>query len=150
MPRVKIRAAWSLERPRVISGAILTMSHRVSKADFAWLVEQALEELPEPFASHLEQMSIEIKDRPTRRQLRQLDLADDDLLLGLHEGVPVTDRSVEHSGTLPTRILVFQESLESVCGSERELVTEIRKTVLHEIGHYFGMSEEYLDELGYG
>ncbi|MBA3273962.1 MAG: metallopeptidase family protein, partial [Chthoniobacterales bacterium] len=128
---MKIQAAWSLERPRVISGAILTMSQRVSKADFARLVEQALEELPEPFASHLEQMSIEIKDRPTRRQLRQLDLADYDLLLGLHEGVPMTGRSVEHSGTLPTRIFVFQESLEQVCDSERELIAEIRKTVLH-------------------
>lgn len=126
------------------------MSYRVSKADFARLVEEALEELPEPFAGHLEQMSIEIKDRPTRKQLRQLDLDEDDLLLGLHEGVPMTDRSIEHSGTLPTRIFVFQESLEAVCGSERELIEEIRKTVLHEIGHYFGMSEDDLDDLGYG
>lgn len=126
------------------------MSYRVSKAEFARLVEEALEELPEPFATHLEQFTVEIMDRPTATQIERVELEEGALLLGLHEGVPMTDRSVEHSGVLPTRIFVFQDSLERVCENEDELVEQIRTTVLHEIGHYFGMGEDELDELGYG
>lgn len=126
------------------------MSHPVSKARFSELVEQALASLPEPFAAHLEEMTVEIRDRPTRRQLQSVGLGERDLLLGLHEGIPTTEMSVEHSGVLPTRILVFQQAHERACDSEAELVEEIRRTVLHEIGHHFGMDEDDLDELGYG
>jgi predicted Zn-dependent protease with MMP-like domain len=126
------------------------MPCHVSKAEFARYVEQALAELPEPFASHMEQITLEIKDRPTRKQLRDLGLDDDELLLGLYQGVSLPERSVQHSGVLPDRILIFQEDLELACDSPAELVEEIRKTVLHEIGHHFGMDEDDLDELGYG
>ena len=126
------------------------MAYRVSKADFARYVEQALAELPEPFASHLEQITVEIKDRPTRKQLRSVGLKDDELLMGLYQGVGLPDRSVEHSGVLPDRILIFQEDHEIACDTARQLVEEIRTTVLHEIGHHFGMDEDDLDEVGYG
>ncbi len=126
------------------------MAYHVSKADFARYVEQALAELPEPFASHLEQITVEITDRPTRKQLRSVGLKDDELLFGLYQGVNLLDRSVEHSGVLPDRILVFQEDHELACDNPRELVKEIRTTVLHEIGHHFGMDEGDLDEAGYG
>jgi predicted Zn-dependent protease with MMP-like domain len=126
------------------------MPCHVSKAEFARYVEQALAELPEPFASHMEQITLEIKDRPTRKQLRDLGLDDDELLLGLYQGVSLPERSVQHSGVLPDRILIFQEDLELACDSPAELVEEIRKTVLHEIGHHFGMDEDDLDEIGYG
>src|SRR3954464_4444128 len=75
-------------------GATLPMPYPVSKATFAALVEQALAELPEPFASFLEQVPVEIKDRPTRKQLRSAGLQDDELLLGLYLGHPQTHRSV--------------------------------------------------------
>jgi predicted Zn-dependent protease with MMP-like domain len=126
------------------------MAYHVSKADFARYVEQALAELPEPFASHLEQITVEIKDRPTRKQLRSVGLADDELLMGLYQGVSLPDRSVQHSGVLPDRILIFQEDHEIACDTARQLVEEIRTTVLHEIGHHFGMNEDDLDEIGYG
>ncbi len=126
------------------------MAYRVSKADFARYVEQALAGLPEPFASHLEQITIEIKDRPTRKQLRDAGLDEDELLLGLYQGVSLLDRSVQHSGVLPDRILIFQEDHEIACDTQRELIEEIRTTVLHEIGHHFGMDEDGLDQLGYG
>ena len=126
------------------------MPCHVSKAEFARYVEQALAELPEPFASHLEQITVEIKDRPTRKQLRDVGLEDDELLFGLYQGVSLLNRSVEHSGVLPDRILIFQEDHELACDSPAELVQEIRKTVLHEIGHHFGMDEDDLDEVGYG
>jgi predicted Zn-dependent protease with MMP-like domain len=62
----------------------------------------------------------------------------------------MTERSVEYSGMLPDAIYIFQEDIELVSRSEKELVRQVRTTVLHEIGHHFGMDEEDLDELGYG
>ena len=126
------------------------MACHVSKAEFARYVEQALAELPEPFASHLEQITVEIVDRPTRQQLRSVALKDDRLLFGLYQGVNLLERSVEQSGVLPDRILIFQEDHEIACDSPPQLVEEIRTTVLHEIGHHFGMDEDDLDEVGYG
>ena len=126
------------------------MPYHVSKAEFARYVEQALAELPEPFASHVDQITVEVKDRPTRKQLRDVGLEDDELLFGLYQGVSLMDRSVQHSGVLPDRILIFQEDHELACDSPAELVSEIRKTVLHEVGHHFGMDEDDLDQVGYG
>jgi predicted Zn-dependent protease with MMP-like domain len=127
-----------------------TMPHHVTRARFAELVEQALAEMPEQFAQFLEEVPVEIKDRPTRKQLRSLGLDDDEFLLGLYHGRPRTERSVLDSAAIPDVIYIFQEDVELVCDSEAELVQEVRKTVLHEIGHHFGMSEEDLDDLGYG
>jgi predicted Zn-dependent protease with MMP-like domain len=126
------------------------MPCHLSKAQFARAVEDALAELPEPFASHLEQITVEITDRPTRKQLRAAGLEEDELLFGLYQGVSLPERSVEHSGVLPDRILIFQEDHELACDDPKQLVEEIRKTVLHEIGHHFGMDEDDLDEAGYG
>jgi predicted Zn-dependent protease with MMP-like domain len=126
------------------------MPCHVSKAEFARYVEQALAELPEPFASHVEQITVEILDRPTRKQLRSVGLKDDELLFGLYQGISLPDRSVQHSGVLPDRILIFQEDHELACDDPKDLVEEIRTTVLHEIGHHFGMDEDDLDEIGYG
>jgi len=122
----------------------------VSKQRFAELVEEALRQLPQPFAQHLEEMSLEIKDRPSAKQLKQSGLEEDDLLLGLYVGHPMTQRSIEYSGVLPDAIYIFQEDVELATDSEKELIEQVRVTVLHEIGHHFGMDEDDLDELGYG
>jgi len=122
----------------------------VSKAAFGKLVERALAELPEPFATHLEEVPIEIRARPTAKQLKQVGLEEDHLLLGLYDGLPLTQRSVEHSGVRPAVIYLFQEDIEQASDSEQRLIEQVRTTVLHEIGHHFGMDEDDLDELGYG
>ncbi len=126
------------------------MPYHVSKAVFSELVERALEELPDAFAQFLEEVPIEVRDRPTAVQMRALDLKGNHLLLGLYRGRPRTQRSIEHSGSLPDVIYIFQGPIEQVSDSEEALVDQVRKTVLHEIGHHFGMSENDLDELGYG
>jgi predicted Zn-dependent protease with MMP-like domain len=126
------------------------MPCHVSKAEFAKLVEQALAELPAPFDDYMEEMSLEIRDRPVAAELAGLRLKGNDLLLGLYHGRPRTRRSVEDSGTLPDVIYIFQHNIELVSRSPQELVSQVRKTVLHEIGHHFGMSEEDLENLGYG
>ncbi|HEY8666931.1 MAG TPA: metallopeptidase family protein [Tepidisphaeraceae bacterium] len=126
------------------------MAYRVNRERFAELVEQALRELPEQFAEHLEEVAIELRDRPAARQIAKLKMRRGDLLLGLYEGRPLTQRSVEHSGAMPDVIYLFQEHIEQVSTSEEEFVQQVRTTVLHEIGHHFGMNEDDLDELGYG
>jgi predicted Zn-dependent protease with MMP-like domain len=126
------------------------VAYEVSKQRFAELVEEALGELPEPFASHLERVSVEIKDRPSRKLLRSLGMREDELLLGLYQGVNEIERSVEHSGVMPEVIYIFQEDCEDACDNEQELVREVRTTVLHELGHHFGMDEDDLDRLGFG
>ena len=126
------------------------MAYKVSKAIFSRLVEEALAEVPEPFARVLEEVPVEIRDRSTTKQRRSVGLDDDELLLGLYKGRPLTERSVEHSGVMPDVIYIFQEDVELASDSEEDLVEQVRTTVLHEIGHHFGMSEEDLDELGYG
>jgi predicted Zn-dependent protease with MMP-like domain len=129
---------------------VLPVAYHVTRKKFEELVERALAEVPEAFARFMEEVPVEIRDRPTVKQLRSVGLDDDELLLGLYHGRPLTERSVEDSGRVPDVILIFQEDIELVSDNEEELVAEVRKTVLHEIGHHFGMDEEDLEELGYG
>ena len=126
------------------------MAFHVSKARFGELVEQALTELPPNFAEFLEEVPVEVRDNPEPDQLRRLGMRKHDLLLGLYHGRPRTQRSVEDSGRMPDVIYIFQRPIELVSRGESELIEQVRKTVLHEIGHHFGMSEEDLNELGYG
>ena len=125
------------------------MAFHVSKAEFASLVEQALQDVPQPFADHLEEVAVEIMDRPSARQLKKLGTRRGDLLLGLYTGRPLTRRSVEDSAVMPDSILIFQHNIELLSNSAEELIEQVRTTVLHEIGHHFGMSEADLERLGY-
>ena len=122
---------------------------RVSKDEFGELVEQALQELPEEFEQFLEEVPIEICNRPTAQQLRSARVPKNGLLLGLYQGRPRTRRSVEDSGVMPDAIYIFQEHIQAIARSREDLVSQVRVTVLHEIGHHFGLSEEDLERLGY-
>lgn len=125
------------------------MAYRVSKAHFNELVEAALEELPEQFAEFLEEVPVEVRDEPDASQLSQAGVSRGGLLLGLYVGHPRTVRSVEDSGAMPDMIYIFQQPIETVCNSEEQLLRQVRVTVLHEIGHHFGLSEDDLERLGY-
>lgn len=119
-----------------------------SNADFDRAVEQALAEVPDEFQRYLDNVVIEVRARPDAKLLREYDVPDD--LLGLYVGVPLEDKGPELAPTpMPDRILIFRDTLCEMCESWDELVEEIRITVLHEIGHYFGLDEEQLGELGY-
>ena len=125
------------------------MAYHVSKTRFAELVEQSLAELPSPFKEHLEQIAVEIKDRPSRKLLKSLEMEEDELLLGLYCGQSLDERSVLDGAMMPERIFIFQEVVETVCDSEADVIREVRITVLHEIGHHFGMTEDDLEAYGY-
>jgi len=120
----------------------------VSTTDFDRAVEQALADVPAEFQRHLENVVVEVRRRPDAVLMREHDVPDD--LLGLYVGVPLEDKGADLAPTpLPDRILIFRDNLCEMCESWEELVDEIRITVLHEIGHHFGLDEDRLEELGY-
>ena len=85
--------------------------------------------------------------RPSRQFLTEYDVPED--LLGLYMGVPLEEASQGRMAPLPDRIVIFRDNLCAMCATREELIDEIRVTVLHEIGHHFGMDEDQLEELGY-
>src|SRR5687767_768560 len=123
------------------------MPCHVSKTEFAELVERAIAELPPQFARFMEEVAIEIQELASRKLLREMEIEDPNELFGVYFGTGMIERSVEDSGHLPDRILIFQRPHELACKTKRELVREIRITVLHEIGHFFGMDEDDLGKL---
>jgi predicted Zn-dependent protease with MMP-like domain len=112
-------------------------------ADFDRIVTRALAGIPARFRKRLENVAIVVELEPPRGKEGRG-------LLGLYHGRPRTERSVEDSGRLPDVIYIFQEDVELVSESEADLIEQVRTTVLHELGHHFGMSEDDLDALGYG
>ncbi len=122
---------------------------KLSTREFAKLVEQALVDIPEPFAGYLQDVAVDVEPLPTARVCREMDVDDPSELLGLYEGVPLTERSVEELPRMPDRIILYQRNIEEMCESREEIVEEIRTTVLHEVGHHFGLDEDDLEELGY-
>jgi predicted Zn-dependent protease with MMP-like domain len=114
---------------------------------FERLVRQALEEVPEPFASWLANIDVIVERRPSRQELREAGLAPDEALFGLYQGIPLTERE-SYGMVLPDKISIYQEPLEEEFQDEEELIGEIRTTVLHELAHHFGISDEHLEELG--
>jgi predicted Zn-dependent protease with MMP-like domain len=123
----------------------------VSRKRFEKLVEQALDLLPPEFQAHLENVSVVIEDEPDPELLAEMGFDPDDpddTLFGLYEGVPLVERRYDES-LLPDRITIFRGPLLDWAETEAEIVEEVRVTVLHEIGHFFGIDEDRLEELGY-
>jgi predicted Zn-dependent protease with MMP-like domain len=114
---------------------------------FDRLVLDALAEIPEPFKQRLENVDIEVKRRPGPSDYRLTGSKRGDRLYGLYEGVPLSERYGELF-ELPDKITLFREPLERDFPDDGSLIREVRKTVLHEIAHFFGLSEEALVELG--
>ncbi len=118
------------------------------RARFESLVRRALAGLPEPIRRRLSNVDVVIRHYPTRSDLRQAGLGPRDALYGLYEGVPLTERGYDYNLVLPDKITIFQGPLEADFADDEELVQQVRVTVLHEIAHHFGLSEEAMEELG--
>ena len=114
---------------------------------FAELVELALEAIPEPFASALDEVAIVIADEPTVEQLRENDVPADDTLYGLYEGVPRTEWGADWA-VVPNRITLFRLPLEADFPDPDDLADEVWVTVVHELAHHLGIDDARLDELG--
>lgn len=122
---------------------------------FDALLEEVLENLPQQLHVLLEQVPLIVDDRPTPKMLKDLGMEPDELLCGLHSGFGLTERSVEQSGEAPNDIRIFREGIVDLAGgweqddADDRVYDEIWITVLHEIGHEFGLSEDDLADLGY-
>jgi predicted Zn-dependent protease with MMP-like domain len=108
---------------------------RLSHRRFERLAAKALSGLPEEFRSRLENVAVLIEDEPPK------DMPD---TLGLYEGVPLTERSLDGI-ILPDRIMLFQRPIECACRTEEEIEAEVRLTILHEVGHFFGLDESQME-----
>lgn len=119
--------------------------------DFVRLVEQAFDDLPEKFSSALENIGISVEDYPTREIVEKMNLQSKNDLLGLYQGIPLTLRGSWYgmSPVSPDNIILYQKNIEAVCRSHQELESKIKEVLIHEIGHYFGMSEEEIRLAGY-
>jgi predicted Zn-dependent protease with MMP-like domain len=121
------------------AGAV-TSGVDVGPERFEELVADALDELPEPLTRAMDNVVVLVDDRHP----------DDPELLGLYEGVALTERYSDYGGFLPDRITLYRQALADVCEDEDELREEVAVTVVHEIAHHFGIDEETLHRLGWG
>lgn len=120
---------------------------RMDSARFEQLVIEALDSLPDEFAAYLENVEIIVERRPTREQRRMLGLKPWQSVYGMYHGVPLTERASDLL-VLPDTIVIFQEPLERDFRTAEALRAQVRRTVLHEIAHVFGISDDRLRELG--
>jgi len=119
------------------------------RKDFARTLREALLELPPMFRDALVNVAVVVEEWPPEDLLNELGVPPDDTLYGFYHGVPLPERSVLDSGLLPDKISVYRGPLMEDFPDRNELCRQIRITLLHEIGHYFGMDEEELSRLGY-
>jgi predicted Zn-dependent protease with MMP-like domain len=115
---------------------------------FEELVKRAVDNLPEEFLEQMDNVDILVEDYPTTAQMRKAKVTRGSILLGLYEGIPRTRRSSAYGMVLPDKITIFRKPIEAKCRNDDEIVAEIKRVVLHEIAHHFGIGDERLRELG--
>jgi len=113
---------------------------------FVKVVEEVLDSLPEEFRSRIRNVAVLVEDIPPNQPLPQYG-QQRRLLLGLFHGVPTTKKSIFDLPRGPDHIVLYQKNIEAVCSSEAEVREQIRRTVIHELGHYFGMDESQLKDV---
>jgi len=105
---------------------------------FEEMVSTALDGLPEELGAQIRNVAVTVEQGPGPPGL-----------LGLYQGVPLTSRTSAYAGVLPDRITIYRQAICAICHSEREVAEQVRRTVIHEIGHYFGIDDKRLRELGW-
>ena len=120
----------------------------MERARFEELVAEAVESLPEDFKRKLDNVAIVVEDLPTPAEARRFGRRGG-RLLGLYQGQPLTRRDSRYSLTFPDKITIFQANVEAISSSDAEVREEVRRTVLHEIAHHFGIDDSRLHDLGY-
>ncbi|MDE2179430.1 MAG: metallopeptidase family protein [candidate division NC10 bacterium] len=121
----------------------------LSREEFRRLISEAIVSLPPSVVERLNNVEIVVKARPTSEELAMAGTDSGDTLFGLYTGIPLTARSSSYGMVLPDKITLYQRSIEEGCRTKREVQAQIRTTLLHEIGHHVGLSEDDLDQAGY-
>jgi predicted Zn-dependent protease with MMP-like domain len=110
----------------------------VEPGRFEEMVVIALDELPEQLGELMSNVAVTVEHDPGPPGL-----------LGLYEGIPLTDRTSQYAGVLPDRITIYRQAICATCHTEQQVADEVRRTVIHEIAHHFGIDDDRLDELGW-
>jgi predicted Zn-dependent protease with MMP-like domain len=113
-------------------------------AEFEKLAARAMRRLPRWFRERLDNVVVTVKPAPTRAQAARFGRG----LLGLYEGVPLLDRGAFYSGAMPDKITLFMKNIEAGCANPEEVAAKVRHTLMHELAHHFGMSDEELLKKG--
>ncbi len=119
----------------------------MTRRQFDRLVAEAVQSIPERFRDEMQNLSIVVEDEPADELLADMGIEPPDTLFGLYQGTPLPERTWGYGNTLPDRIVLFQGPIEDCCDSDAEVVVAIGETLIHEVGHYFGLSEEEIQEI---
>ncbi len=119
----------------------------MTRNEFRKLVDEALDGIPANFRETMQNIAIVIEDEPTAEALADVGVEPPDTLLGLYQGTPLTERSWAHGNVLPDKITLYQGPIEDSSEDEDDIIVAIGETLIHEIGHYFGLSEEEIEEI---
>ena len=120
---------------------------QLTDEEFDRLITRAMDELPQKYIEGLDNVAIVQADEPTSEQKVKMKLDDHHLLLGLYEGIPMTQRGNGYSFVLPDKITLFKHSILAVARNETQLFEQIKRTLWHEIAHYYGLNHHRIDEL---
>ena len=119
----------------------------MTRQAFERLVEEALREIPGRFRRAMQNVAVVVEDEPSVELLEDMEVEPGDTLFGLYQGTPLPERSWGYGNTLPDRISIYQRPIEDACEDDDEIRECVAETVIHEFGHYFGMSEEQIEEI---
>jgi len=120
----------------------------MTRERFRALVAEAIDTIPRRFAQEVKNLAIVVEDEPSADLLAEMEMGPEDVLFGLYQGTPLPERRWDYGNTLPDQITLFQAVIEEECqGDEDCIVMEIGDTLIHELGHYFGMSEDEIMEI---
>jgi predicted Zn-dependent protease with MMP-like domain len=120
----------------------------MTRQRFENLVAEAIMLIPRRFRREMKNLALIVEDEPSHDLLQQMEIDPPDTLLGLYHGTPLPERSANHGNALPDVITIFQNPIEDECGDdEDEIRGVIGETLIHEVGHYFGLSEEEIEEI---
>lgn len=119
----------------------------LTDGEFDRLITRAMDELPQKYITGLENVAIVYADEPTPEQRVKMNLDHNHLLLGLYEGIPLTQRGNGYTFVLPDKITLFKNQILAIVHNEEQLFEQIKRTLWHEIAHYYGLGHGRIDEL---
>ena len=119
----------------------------MTDSQFDEFITRAMNELPQKYIKGLENVAIVMSDDPTDEQITKMKLNKNQLLLGLYEGIPLTNRGAGYNFVLPDKITLFKNSILAVASSDKEIFEQIKRTLWHEIAHYYGLGHDQINKL---
>lgn len=119
----------------------------MTRQEFQRLVEEALNDIPPRFREEMKNIAIVVEDEPSPELLDEMEIEPPDSLYGLYQGTPLTERGWDHGNALPDRITLYQRVIEEDSEDQEDVIVCIAETLIHEVGHYFGLSEEEIEEI---